>query len=167
MTTTQPQTQPTDGGGSLLIVALLIGGLFVLSQKPNDKPAPQHAPPVVIGSDARVKVAAVLAIASRNPTAARRLGAMLGAAADMIRNDTGGAAITTTEQVFRFVERAERLYVTGTDGQNALPGIAATVSEVLKSPDVFGPSNGPLTPAKRAAGCDALRVIADELKGAK
>lgn len=166
MTTTN-QTNEQSGGGPLLAIAAVIL-VAALSGKPDAQPSKQpDAAPAVLGANAAALVARVRDLAKANPEAARKLGVMLSAAEQLIRSDTNGAAIQTTDHVFRYVERAERLYVTSTDGSSKLPGMGDAVSAVLKSPDVFGPTNGTLDPAKRRAGCDALKAIADELRGAR
>lgn len=157
-------TNNEQGGGLLLLIAGVVL-LAAFSGQAGKAPAKPDAAPVVLGPTATGLLGRVREVARANPEAARRLAVMFSAAAELIRNDQNGAAITTTDQVFRYVERAERLYVTGTDGASKLPGMGDAVSAVLKSPDVFGPTNGTLDPAKRRAGCDALKAIAEALKG--
>lgn len=146
---------------------VLLAGVawFVLAGGNANSPSrPTNAttPAVVLGADATSKLGAVREIAKRDPVAAKRLGLLLGAAGDMIRNDS--TTITTTEQLFRFVERAERFNTTP-EGVAKLPGIGAAVSEVLKSPDVVGAKVAPLDVAKRKASADAIKVISDTLRG--
>lgn len=145
---------------------VLVAGLawFVLSNAQATKPSTTTpaTSAVVLGADATSKLGAVREIAKRDPVAAKRLGLLLGAAGDMIRNDS--TTITTTEQLFRFVERAERFNTTP-EGVAKLPGIGAAVSEVLKSPDVVGAKVAPLDVAKRKASADALKVVSDTLRG--
>lgn len=165
MNTNQPNDQ--NGGGLLLLIGgVLLASMLSGSVEKPDKKTPEAAP-VVLGANAQALLGRIRELARTNPEAARKLGVMLSAAEQLIRNDQNGAAINTTDHVFRYVERAERLYVTATDGTSKLPGMGDAVSAVLKSPDVFGPTNGTLDPAKRRAGCDALKAIADELRGAR
>ncbi len=148
------------------LALVLVAGLawFVLSNAQPSKPSATNAstPAVVLGTDATSKLGAVREIAKRDPVAAKRLGLLLNAAGDMVRNDA--TTITTTEQLFRFVERAERFNTTP-EGVAKLPGIGAAVSEVLKSPDVVGAKVAPLDAVKRKASADALKVISDTLRG--
>ncbi len=146
-----------------LILVAGLGLLLVANAQPSKPPTPTStSPAVVLGTDATAKLAAVREIAKRDAVAARRLGLLLGAAGDMIRSDA--ESITTTEQLFRFVERAERFNTTA-DGMGKLPGIGASVSDVLKSPDVLGTKVAPLDAVKRKASADALKVVSETLRG--
>jgi len=156
-------TPPASTGNPLGLVALLVVGALVFGGgNPSPSTKPEPTPAVVLGADANAKLANVRTIATRDPVAAKRLGLLLGAAGDMIRNDT--STITTTEQLFRFVERAEKFNTTP-EGVARLPGIGAAVSDVLKSNDVLGAKVAPLDVAKRKSSADALKAISDTLRG--
>lgn len=164
--TTNQQPNQNGGGLALLVGAVVLFAAFSGSSN-KSQPKPPDAAPIVLGVNAQALLGRIREIARNNPEAARKLAIMLSAAEQLVRNDQNGAAINTTDHVFKYVERAERLYVTSTDGTSKLPGIGDAVSEVLKSPDVFGPTNAALDPGKRRAGCDALKAIAEELRGAR
>lgn len=157
-----PNPQPNSGSGVALLLAVAVGALAFGGGPKGTIPLvdPAH-PAIVLGPDATAKLAAVRAIAAANPEVARRLGLMIDAAASMIRID--GSTIVTMAQVIAFVERAERLYVAGTSGVGGLPGVGAAMTAVLKSPDVFGATDGPLDMAKRKVAADALQAIAGAL----
>lgn len=151
-------------GGILLIVGA-VAVLFALSGGRSTSRPERDKAEATAFEPATVERLRVVGVRGKaDPAAARRLAVVLSAAEQVLRVDSTG--ITSTDQVFRYVERAERLYIGTTDGANKLPGIGAAISDVLKCGDVFGPVNAPLDAVKRRAGCDALRAIADELKGA-
>lgn len=159
-----PNPTPAPSGNPLGLVAMLVMAGIVFggaNQQPANK-ATDATPAVVLGADANAKLAAVRSIAGKDPNAAKRLGLLLNAAGDMIRNDS--STITTTDQLFRFIERAERFNTTP-EGAAKLPGIGDAVSAVLKSSDVVGDKVAPLDVAKRKASADALRAISETLRG--
>lgn len=151
--------------GGLLLIAGAVAVLFALSGGRSTSTPERDKVEAIALEPATVERVRLVGVRGKaDPASARRLAVLLSSAEQVIRADA--TAITSTDQVFRYVERAERLYIGTTDGANKLPGIGAAISDVLKSGDVFGPVNAPLDAVKRRAGCAALRAIADELKGA-
>lgn len=100
----------------------------------------------------------------RSPKLAARLGAILTACGDLVERDR--EVITTTDELLRLVERAERLGTTEADA-GKLAGLGDAMTARMKSPEVLGPIQAPLTPERRAAAAGELRRMGAELRGGK
>lgn len=100
----------------------------------------------------------------RSPELAGRIGAILAACGDIVERDR--EVITTTDEVLRLVERAERLGTTEADA-GKLAGLGDAMTARLKAPAILGSTQAPLSPERRAAAAGELRAMGDELRGGK
>lgn len=147
---------------ALIIVAAVVGwcGYQQGMQKQITRP-PASVPGLSLSPDS----AGGLSIyRDQSPELAGRIGAILAACGDLVERDR--EVITTTDEVFRLVERAERLGTTEADA-GKLAGLGDAMTARLKAPAILGSTQAPLSPERRAAAAGELRAMGGELRGGK
>lgn len=146
---------------ALAIVAAVVGW-FGFQQGAKSNPPPAVSPGGLSLSPSGAGGLSVYR--DRASELAARLGAILTACGDLVERDR--EVITTTDEVLRLVERAERLGTTEADA-GKLAGLGDAMTSRMKAAEVLGPIQAPLTPERRAAAAGELRRMGAELRGTK
>ena len=145
---------------ALVIVAAVVGWFgFQQGQRQQTNPPAASSSGVILSTDG---AGGFSIYHQRQPELATRLGAILAACGDLVERDR--EVITTTDEVLRLVERAERLGTTDADA-GKLAGLGDAMTSRMKSPGVLGATQAPLTPERRQAAAGELRRIGIELRG--
>lgn len=122
----------------LPIIAIVGAVIFFTTQQGGcKKPTPptpatsSYRSSVTPAADLTAAAAPIRAIAAKNPEAAKRVGKLYAAIADVLRRDGVKQRLTTTGQLREYLTDSDSLYIAGTDLAGALPGFGAAKDGVL------------------------------------